>query len=331
MIPLSPRRALLAGCLSLVCASASAAPLSYTTAPITIAGATYIYPTAINDAGTAVGYYGTSSGNPLGFTYAHGTITTISYPKSLETYVTGINTAGTLVGTYRDANGFFHGFTYSGSTFTSVSMPNATTTSLNAINDKGVALGSVTNPSGVTSIVTYAKGIFTSYTTASGVVPIAVAINNSGTFTGWYTDATGRGETSFINIKGITTTLTNRGKIFYQQAFGMNKNGVVVGQAASETGHQFGFRYHHGHESKMACPGSTECFFQGINDKGYIVGANFTAPDVSTGFVMDGKGTYTTLPAPNGNDTNYSATAVNNAGVIVGESSSAAFISTPTP
>ncbi len=330
MTPISRRRALLAGCLSLVCAGAHAT--TYTTTAFNITGATYVYPLAINDAGTAVGYYGTSSGNPQGFSYAKGAVTTLSYPKAIQTYVTGINSAGTIVGTYRDKNGFFHGFLYTAAKgYTDVSVPNATTTSLEAINNNGVAVGSSTSPSGVTQVVTYADGSFTPVATASGVIPIPVAINAAGTIAGWYNNTSSRGELSFVSVKGVTTTMKTPGKIFYSQAFGMNKFGVVVGQAASVDGHQFGFSYAKSKYQVVACPGSTVCYFQGINDAGYVVGANFTAPDKSTAFIRHGAGSYTTLPAPNGTDTNYAATAINNAGVIVGEASVGAFISTPSP
>jgi probable HAF family extracellular repeat protein len=327
MTAISRRRALLAGCLSLVCAGAHAT--TYTTTAFNITGATYVYPLAINDAGTAVGYYGTSSGDPQGFIYAKGIVTTVSYPKSVQTYVSGINKAGTVVGTYRDKNGFFHGFLYTGGKhFTDVSVPNATATSLRAINDKGIAVGTTTSPSGVTQLITYAKGSFTTIATQSGETPVPVAINAAGNIAGWYSDASSHGEQSFVYVNGTVTTLPNPGKIFFSQAYGINKSGVAVGQAANVEGQQFGFTYHNSHYNSVAC--SADCYFYGINDSGVVVGVNFTSPTASTAFVLHGKGTYTTLPAPNG-DTNYAATAINNAGVIVGEASVGAFISTPAP
>lgn len=334
MTSISRRCALLAGCFTLAsagaCAGAHAA--TYTTTAFNITGATYVYPVAINARGTAVGYFGTKAGNPHGFIYTQGKVRALNYPNAIQTYVSGINDAGTIVGTYRDVNGFFHGFLYSTKGgFTDVSVPNATSTSLEAINDKGVAVGSTTSPSGVTTVITYAGGTFTTPAITTSATPIPVAIDNAGQIAGWY--SAGRGENSFVYSGGTATILANPGKVFYSQAFGMNTHGVVVGQAATVDGHQYGFTYHGSHYQlyTTTCPASSLCYFQGINDSGVIVGASFTGPAKSTAFVWTGKGAYVTLPAPNGTDTNYAATAINNAGVIVGEASAGAFISTPSP
>jgi probable HAF family extracellular repeat protein len=326
------RRALLAGCLSLGYGVAHAA--AYTTTAFNIAGATYVYPVAINDAGTAVGYYGTSKGNPQGFVYAKGVATTLSYPRAVQTYVTGINNSGTIVGTYRDRNGFFHGFVYTDKDrFIDASVPNATATSLEAINDKGVAVGSSTSPSGVTQVVTWAARVFTPLNITTSSTPVPVAIDKSGEIAGWYNNPSAHGESSFVYAGGVATIVANPGTVFFSQAYGMNKHGIVVGQAATTDGHQYGFSYRAGHYKLYAstCPSGSDCFFQSINDSGVVVGSNFTGPATSTGFVWTGTGAYITLPAPNGTDTNYGATAINNAGVIVGEASVGAFISTPTP
>jgi probable HAF family extracellular repeat protein len=329
MSPISLRGALLAGCLSLVCGTALAA--GYTVTGITIPNATYVYPLSINAAGTAVGYYGTKKGNPQGFLYANGAATTLQYPKALQTYALGINNAGTVVGQYMDANHFFHGFTYTSKGFTDVSVPNASGTYLDAINQLGVAAGATVSPSGTSTAFTYAGGKFTTIPTTAGQNPIPVAINNAGAVAGWYYSSNTRGESSWYYSKGTTVTLPNPGLVFYTQVFGMNQAGQVVGQAASTNGDQHGFMYTRSHYNRKACPAKTLCYFGGINDNGLIVGIDFTAPTVSTAFTIDAKtNVYTTLPALNG-DTNYGATAVNNAGVIVGETSTAAFIATPTP
>jgi hypothetical protein len=332
MTPISRRRALLAGCLSLVAAGAQAA--TYTTTAFNITGATYVYPVAINDAGTAVGYYGTAKGNPQGFIYAKGTATTLSFPHAIQTYVSGINSAGDIVGTYRDRDGFFHGFLYTfRGRFIDVSVPNATATSLEAINDKGVAVGSSTSPSGVTQVITYYRGVFTPISIAAGVTPVPVAIDNAGEIAGWYSNASSHGESSFLYANGVTTIVANPGKVFYSQVYGINKRGIAVGQAATVDGNEYGFAARGTHYKLYAstCPAGSDCFFQGINDSGVIVGANFTGPAQSTAFVWPGTGSNITLPAPNGSDPNYAATAINNAGVIVGEASVGAFISTPAP
>jgi hypothetical protein len=336
MTLISRPRALLACCLTASCltlATSGAHATTYTATAFNLPGSTYVYPLAINEAGTAVGYYGTKSGNPQGFIYAKGTATSLSYPKAILTYVAGINRAGTIVGTYQDKNGFYHGFIYTAAKgFTDVSVPDATATSLEAINDKGVAVGSSTNASGVTQIITYAKGKFTPITIDTSSTPVPVGIDDEGDIAGWFSNSSGNGENTFVYANGVATILTNPAKVFFSQAYGINKHGVVVGQAATVTGNQYGFAYYSGkyHLDVAACPKGSACYFQGINDAGAIVGANFTGPDLSTGFLLQGKGIYTALPGLNG-DTNYAATAINAAGVIVGEASVGAYIWTPKP
>jgi uncharacterized membrane protein len=162
---------------------------------------------------------------------------------------------------------------------------------------------------------------------------VPVAIDNAGEIAGWFDSPNSHGESSFIYVNGAARILTNPGDVFYSQVYGMNVHGVVVGQAATVNGKQYGFSYHGSHYQLYVntCPSGSECFFEGINASGVIAGVNFTGPDKSTAFVWPETGTYITLPAPNGNDTNYAATAINDAGVVVGEASVGAFISTPSP
>jgi len=333
----SPRQCLLAQFLLAECllaaglslCSSAAMASSYTSTPFTVQGATYVYPQAINDAGTAVGYYGTPSGAAGGFTYAKGTVTLLNYPNALQTFAQGINSAGTIVGTYTDASGSYHGFTYTAGTFTSVDYAGAVITNLEKINDQGVAVGTTTNRGGVTSMFTYAKGVFTPLKTDSAYIPIPVAINDAGEIAGWYTNSSAHGELGFIYANGTATTLQPPGKIFYTQPYGINKSGTVVGQAATTAGKEPAFVYRNGHYRLASCSATYACIFYGINDSGLITGANAASPSASVAFVERDKGSYQVIPAPGG-DTNYAGTAINNEGVVVGETSTGAFIATPT-
>ena len=81
------------------------------------------YPSAINNAGTVVGYYVDSSDAEHGFSWDGTSCTTLDYPDANGTVATGINDAGWMVGFYYDGSWVSHGFINKSGTFTSFDYP----------------------------------------------------------------------------------------------------------------------------------------------------------------------------------------------------------------
>ncbi|MBL8227414.1 MAG: hypothetical protein JNL98_03015 [Bryobacterales bacterium] len=78
-----------------------------------VPGATATYPTAVNSAGTVVGYYINGNSRAQGFVRtAAGVISTRNVPNALSTELRGINDQGRISGTYSDTNLFARGFIF---------------------------------------------------------------------------------------------------------------------------------------------------------------------------------------------------------------------------
>jgi probable HAF family extracellular repeat protein len=95
---------------------------------------------AINNAGSIVGYYLINNTGPHAFLYKNGTFTTIDFPGSGYTVATAINTLGAVAGLFANSTGL-HGFIYFGGSFTQIDRPNATGTGVTGINDRNQLVG----------------------------------------------------------------------------------------------------------------------------------------------------------------------------------------------
>jgi uncharacterized membrane protein len=68
---------------------------------------------SLNASGTA--FAGSYSGTGPGFVYENEVLTTLHFPRAMETFAEGVNDAGEVVGLFYDG-GFFHGFTWTPAT-----------------------------------------------------------------------------------------------------------------------------------------------------------------------------------------------------------------------
>jgi probable HAF family extracellular repeat protein len=198
----------------------------------------------INDRGLVVGSYldaDNLSGHYHGFLYNGRTYTTLDDPLGTgSSYAYGINGAGLVVGRYIDHTGT-HGFVYNpnGGTYTTLDDPLATNgTQAYGINSSGLIVGTylvgdtphgfLYNPSGGTYTTLddpLAANGFDNPFAASGTV--AEGINAAGQIVGYYADSNDD-EHGFLYNGGIYTTLDDP-QAFDTTAFGINKNGHVVG------------------------------------------------------------------------------------------------------
>ncbi len=329
MMTFSPRRALLAGAMSLICAAASAATHTYTYTLIAVPNAASTNPIAINKAGVVLGYWNDQYYNEHGFTYQNGTITSFDVPNSVNTIPTGIDDKGAIVGTYQDANYNSHGFTLSArGVFKSVDLPGSTYTGFDTVSRNGIAVGGGTDSSGNLEVFTYKKGVFTT-AVDNGQTPIPSGINNKGAIAGTF-EAPHTYETGFLYENGTLTTISSP-NFFFVQSYGINNEGVVVGQVANTMGQEFGFTFKNGVLKAFGPPGSTDSFFTGINDHNLIAGVTFDANYNSSGFVYD-HGDFSTLSI-NGVQ-GVGATGINESGLVIGDyydnTGSKTFLATPS-
>jgi uncharacterized membrane protein len=126
---------------------------------ISVPGALYTYTENINKHGVIVGYYIDLSGNSHGFTWDHGTITTIDYGNGYpNTYLAGITDSGVIVGGYGSniiINSieylWEHGFLYSGGTFSTFDAPfgDVQVTEPFGINNNGEIVGGYVDSQGM--------------------------------------------------------------------------------------------------------------------------------------------------------------------------------------
>lgn len=240
----------------------------------------------INNAGTAVGYYGNGTVNPnRGYTVAApytggGAFTNENFPGSFQTQVTGINNAGVTVGFWVDGSGANYGFVEQGGTFTTVANPAVQQfNQLLAINDSEIAAGFYTDVAGNSHGYTYnvGAGTFTSVTVAGFASVQATAINNAGTVAG--TAGNGASTQGFIDAGGIVTLLNGPAGSVSTAVFGLNNLGYADGFYTDAAGVDHGFLYDVATQSyttidapnasKVAGGGTV---LNGLNDVGQLTG-----------------------------------------------------------
>jgi uncharacterized membrane protein len=235
-------------------------------------GAPRTIASGVNNAGVVVGSY--QSGDYfVGFRWYQGTLQTIAIPGNYQTELHGINNVGQIVGGYfaEDDPSHTHGLIYDSGVFTTLDFPGASQTLLYGINDSGQIVGFFVN--GATSGgFLYSGGTFS---TIIDVMPVTISLglNNNTQIVGTDSDTIGwiyiDGSFSYIPIPGGTNT-------FLQDAFGINNDGTIVGDAMNPSGDYDGYIIAPGVSSQLLnYPSATNTRPNGINDNGFIVGQYF--------------------------------------------------------
>lgn len=118
--------------------------------PVTLAGASSLTATGINDRG-AISGFATEGTSTVSFLDRSGVFRTIAYPGATQTEAFGINKRGQEVGEYVDASGAMHGFLWTDGTFQTIDDPGGVgTTTVNGINNKGDIVGFYVDSAGNT-------------------------------------------------------------------------------------------------------------------------------------------------------------------------------------
>jgi probable HAF family extracellular repeat protein len=204
----------------------------------------------LNDAGTVVGIYSTTSPSPAsagdtrGFLRdARGRYTTIQVPSAVQVQARGINNRGQVVGEYRDANGSYHGFRW----------------------DRG-------------RVVTLDRGPADSVLCCSGFDH-----NDRGQIVGVYVTTAGAIK-GFVLDRDRATTIAAPG-VAMTVPVGINNRGRIVGVAVAADQQTRGFLLRDGANGRFTpidVPGAPVTKATGINDAGSIIGL-YRNPDAAPG------------------------------------------------
>jgi hypothetical protein len=150
-------------------------------------GATYTNLNGINDSGTIVGIYQTSSSsNYQGFELAGGTYAAIAYPGAAWTVPEGINDRGEITGDYAVNDGLNQGFVFSNAKYITLNDPSGKSgTTLEGNNTKGEIVGDADISLNVpTQGFLYRNGQFTNIVVPNASFDTANGINIHGVITG---------------------------------------------------------------------------------------------------------------------------------------------------
>jgi probable HAF family extracellular repeat protein len=145
----------------------------------------------VNDAGDAVGAYGSTVIPNVGIYLPHGgSAIEIQPPDSTRVFAYAINNNGQIVGQYDDASGKVHGYLrQADGTYSTIDYPDATLTTARSINDLGWVSGFYQNADGSFHGYVLIDGVFVDIDQPAGKDTRAMAINNDGTIIGDFLDS----------------------------------------------------------------------------------------------------------------------------------------------
>ncbi|MHB1158311.1 MAG: DUF3466 family protein [Phycisphaerales bacterium] len=202
-----------------------------------------------------------------------------------------------------------------------------------AINDSGQVVGDAFTPGDAANSVflfLYSGGTITNLGIplgGSGFSQSLYGINNSGQVVGGTYPIPYTGEApyrAFLYSGGAMTNLGSLGGRYgYSQASGINDSGQVVGYSSTDSDNH-AFLYNGGAMTDLGTLGGRQSEAYGINNSGQVVGGAATTGDTAYhAFLYDGS-TMTDLNSmisPSSGWTLDKATAINDSGQIVGNSS----------
>jgi len=285
--------------------------------------ASYAY--GINNNGQTVGDSLTASGGTgHAFLYSNGSMQGLVTPYGFGSIANGINNSGQVVGYAYYGNGTFsfHAFLYSDGSMQDLgTLPGGTYSSANGINNHSQVVGysSATNGGYIRAFL-YSNGSMQDLGAfADDDISLAYGINDNGQVVG-YSDI-GIHSHAFLYSNGSMQDLGTLPGSGDSYAYGVNNNGQVVGD--SFVGNNYhAFLYSDGSMQDLGMlPGGSFSVAFGINDNGQVVGYADSSNNGSAAFLYSGgvmQDLNSLLINPNSGWTLQAATAINNAGQIVG-------------
>jgi probable HAF family extracellular repeat protein len=289
-----------------------------------LAGGSQSKATAINSSGQVVGYCDTSSGKDHAFLYSGGSMHDLGVlAGDAWSQAYGINDSGIIVGaSWPTVPGYPHAFLYDGGSmqyFGVEGLAHSINNSNQVVGDwQSTGHGFVYSGGSVTAL-----GLLSSHTYSYGN---ATSINSAGQIGGGSGPSDNSWWHAVVYASISPQDLGALAGATHSEALGINDLGQIVGY--SDIGHWDAFLYSGGAMQDLG-PGTAE----GINNSGDVVGTRGSRAFLyGSGIMYD----LSSLLSPGSSWTLYDATAINNAGQIVGYGlnparETHAFLLTPVP
>jgi probable HAF family extracellular repeat protein len=288
------------------------------------------YARKVNQSGQVVGDSTTASLYTHGFRWTKGAITDLGSLFPNHSYARGINSQGHVVGISFESVtpnlSRAHAFQWIDGTMTELAGLGGDTAAV-AINDSDEIVGAASTPANETRPVVWRKGAIVDLNTEAGAgsgwqLASATAINNLGQIVGvGYFNGLQR---AFVLDHGVATDLGTLPGGAYSQATAINNQGWVVGRSAKPGDVDHGVMWQDGTIIDLGKLAGISAGVNDVNDLGQVVGSAPISVYGAAAFLWQ-NGTMTDLNAlidpllpPNSGWILTEATAINNAGQIVG-------------
>lgn len=302
-----------------------------------IAGAMTIYPSSVNNAGQATGYYRSTTTGPLhGFlVQPDGTVNTFDVTGAAQTVPAGINGLGKIVGSFLDAANIYHGFIRSlAGQYATLNAPGAGTGALQgteplSINDAGQVSGIyIDSANDIHGFVRDAAGNYTAFDVPGAINVESAVLNQSGEIAGTYISFDSS-TNCYCNHGYVRDSLGHLKTFSVPGALGLGTTTGAINKGGQITGIYFSGNSSGAMPYRRDAVGNITTFavsgfslLAGIEDNGDIVGAYFVGTSgTEYGWLRNSRGVISSFKDPNagvGRSNGTYPVAVSGSGKVAG-------------
>lgn len=274
---------------------------------LVVPGATFTFPTDINDHGIIVGRYAAAGHTHAFMRDADGVYTTIDFPNSSFSVAASINDSGAVAGWYTlpTAPTIRHGFILKDGVYTTIDPPASTFTNILGINERGDVTGryctlTPCQPPGSGSFhgFVYRDGQLEELAVAGAIETDGFKLAANGAVVGGFAPPGGPEQLFVLSHDEYTTYGLPNGKSISLDNGGVNSRGDMVGSYCNAgfrcllgpTGTHGFLLSTRGEFATIDYPGAVATAANGINARGDIVGNWNDAGAVGRGFLLSRRG-----------------------------------------
>ena len=244
-------------------------------------------------------------------------------PAGSSSGAKAVNATGQATGWAYDANNSVSEvFRYSSGAMRKLGTLGGSSAIGNAINSSGRIAGYSTDSGGTYRAFVTQNGKLVDIGDLGGNSAVGYGINDLGQVVGAAYLANGEVH-PFLWSNGTMTDLGTLGSHnigWWNSATGVNKSGFVVGTSYDASGNFFGFVWHSGAMTKVGTLGGPWSQVYAINNKNQITGLAYTRNGLAHAFIATAGGSLTDLGTISGPTSTTWGFAINNLGVVVGQS-----------